>query len=391
MRTLVPKALLILGVALCINMLCVNAAGADSATFVYRGNTFTDITGEPGVFSEKDRVTGHFTVNCSIAHPEGDCANLPYDNYYWMGAVALESVELSAGPARLPTDDGYADVNAFWFSTDSSGRIVDWDIDLSLWDPSGIINVDTDNKPWGPVDSAAVSGAFANVAGDPGTWRRIGRPGKRPNPFFRDQNRTYGNDVGASACLRFPDLNLDRCADLYAYENYDVKGTFQNTELWINYSFHRVYPDGSSAYAWRWMSCQTGLDTIKALPNRVNLVAMLDPNAPECFTDGFREDCDPSNNCEMSWWGYTVPTEVTGEWIDPLNTSKAVVNQTYESYDPWSETFYKTVTHCNERGGDHMTSGGFAIGVREFPFEGLDTDGWNFYWVRSCNDHQTEK
>ena len=133
MRSLVPKALLFLGTALCINILCVNAASADSATYVYRGNNFTDIQGEPGVFSTKDRVTGHFTVNCSIAHPEGTCANLPYDNYFWMGAVTLESVELSAGPASLPTDDGHADVNAFWFSTDSNGQIVFWDIELSLW------------------------------------------------------------------------------------------------------------------------------------------------------------------------------------------------------------------------------------------------------------------
>jgi hypothetical protein len=71
MRSLIPKVLLFLGTALCINVLCVNPASADSATYVYRGNNFTDIQGEPGVFSTKDRVTGHFTVDCGIAHPEG--------------------------------------------------------------------------------------------------------------------------------------------------------------------------------------------------------------------------------------------------------------------------------------------------------------------------------
>jgi hypothetical protein len=308
-----------------------------------------------------------------------------------MGAVALDSVELSAGPASLPTDEGHADVNAFWFSTDSSGQIVDWDIDLSLWDPSGIINVDTDNRPWGPVDSAAVSGGFANVVDNPGKWRKLGRHGMRPNPIFRDQSRTYGHEVGASVCVNLPHLNLDRCADPYASENYDAKGTYQYTDLWINYGIQRIYPDGSSAYAWRWMSCQVGLDAIEVQPIRVTLAAMPNPNTPECFSDGFREDCDPFGNCEVSWWGYTGPTEVTGEWMEPLNTTKAVVNQTSESYDPWSDTFSRTVTHCNERGGDLMTRGGFAIGNREFPFEGIATQGCSFYGLRSCNDQQTER
>jgi hypothetical protein len=139
------------------------------------------------------------------------------------------------------------------------------------------------------------------------------------------------------------------------------------------------------------MSCQVGSDLIKAQQNSVTLSAMLDPNGPECFSDGFREDCDPFGNCEMSWWGYTGPTEVTGEWMDPLNTSKAVVNQTSESYDPWSGTSYKTITHCNESGGDVMANGGFAIGPREFPFEGFATQGWSFYSLRSCNDQNTQR
>ena len=118
---------------------------------------------------------------------------------------------------------------------------------------------------------------------------------------------------------------------------------------------------------------------------------MLDPNGPECFSDGFLEDCDEWGNCEVSWWGYSEPTEVTGEWIDPLNTSKAVVNQTSNNYDPMSDTFFRTVTHCNESGGDLMTRGGLSIGNRSFAFEGIDTQGGSYYWLRHCNDQQTEK
>ena len=78
MRSLGKKAILSACSALCLTMLCVGAASADSATYVYRGNNFDDIQGEPGIFSTNDRVTGRFTVDCSVAHMEGTCANLPF-------------------------------------------------------------------------------------------------------------------------------------------------------------------------------------------------------------------------------------------------------------------------------------------------------------------------
>ena len=390
MRSLVPKALLFLGTALCINILCVNAASADSATYVYRGNNFTDIQGEPGVFSTKDRVTGHFTVNCSIAHPEGTCANLPYDNYFWMGAVTLESVELSAGPASLPTDDGHADVNAFWFSTDSNGQIVFWDIDLSLWDPSGIINVDTDKKPWGSaIDSAAASGGFANVDDDPGKWRKVGRPGGRPATVFQNHNRVYGNGVAADVCVDSPDRQ--RCAYLNAWEDYDLKGTFQFTGIDINYWFIRFFDDGGYRTWWRWMFCEAGPGSIAAHTNDVTLGAVLDPDSPECQTYGERVDCDALGNCDYAQSGFVGPLEVTGEWIQPINTTKRVMNETSIVYDPWSETAQRSMVHCNENGGDMMKRGGFYIGFRYFPFDGFATQGWTNYWLRSCNNDYKEK
>ena len=389
MRSLGKKAILSACSALWLTMLCVGAASADSANYVYRGNNFDDIQGEPGIFSTNDRVTGRFTVDCSVAHMEGTCANLPFADYFALGAVDFESINFSAGPATLPTAEGFADITAFHFSTDSNGQIVDWDIDLSLFDPTGIINVDTDNNPVpGPIDSAAALDGFANVYGDPGKWRRLGPPGKGPTPHFKTHSRTYGNDVGANVCVEFS--NVQRCADLFASENYDVQGTYRYTDLWINYWFYRAYPEGGWRQGWRWMSCQVGMDAIKAHQNGVTFAAVLDPNGPECFSEGFREDCDAEFNCEVIPWPYVDPTEVTGEWMEPLNTIKNVVNQTFESFDPWSGASSRTMSHCIERGGELMNQGGFWIGNREFVFEGQGTPGWSHYWLRSCNDKYSE-
>jgi hypothetical protein len=389
MRFLTTKLFILVCSAMCINTLCINAAGADSVTYDYRGNNFVELQGESGIFSTKDRVTGRFTLNCSAAHIEGTCANLPFDNYFALGAVELESMSFSAGPASLPTADGDAVIAGFNFSTDSNGQIVDWDIDLFLDDPSGVINVDTDNSIYGPIDSAAALGGGAVIFDDPGKWKNIGRPGRRSTPTFKDHNRTYGNDVGASICVDIP--NGQRCADLYAGENYDVKGTYQHTDLSINYWFYRSFPEGGWRQGSYWVSCQVGLDAIRAHQNRVTLEAMIHPNGPECYSDGIFEECDAFYNCERRPWGISNPTEVTGEWIDPMNTSTVIVNQTDKYYDPWSETSQRSMVHCNESGGNVMTDGGFSIGIRHFPFEGFDTQGWSQYWLRSCNNSYQAK
>jgi len=145
-----------------------NAALAESAIYVYLGNPFTEFQGED-LFDQDDRVAGRFSIDCFIAHTAGDCRSLPYQNYYDLGAVTLRPLSFLAGPAALPTAAGDVNINGFKFSTDSDGNIVDWDIDLSLEDPSGVINVDTDNS----LDSAAALGAFANNNGMPGYWRRV--------------------------------------------------------------------------------------------------------------------------------------------------------------------------------------------------------------------------
>jgi hypothetical protein len=144
------------------------AAESLTVTYHYTGNNFhpDEISGTPGIFTPSDKVTASFTVNCELAHDAGDCRNLPYQNYYALGAVDTTSVNFAAGPAKLPTARGFTNIQRFSFSTDSSGHIVQWDMDLFWPDVTGILNVDTDNQ----LDSATAEGAGATTFGRPGVW-----------------------------------------------------------------------------------------------------------------------------------------------------------------------------------------------------------------------------
>ena len=155
--------------ALFINILLANSAHALSVTYSYEGNYFVEIQDATKVFSTSDKVVGKFTLDCAMVHPADNCKNLRYANYAQLGAVGLDPFGFSAGPAMLPTADGNVDIAQFTFSTDSNAQIVDWNIDLGFPDPSGFINVDTDNEGEG-LDSAAALGGGAVIAGQPGTW-----------------------------------------------------------------------------------------------------------------------------------------------------------------------------------------------------------------------------
>ena len=153
--------------ALCLAILHTSSVAALSMDYLYRGNPFVEVEGITGLFSTSDRVSARFTLDCTVAHSEGTCRNLPYDDYFLLGAIDAKSMRFTAGPVVLPTADGRYEVSTFSFSTDYEGRIVNWDIDLFLREP--LLNVDTDNVNGG-IDSAGAPGEFANVMGQPGVW-----------------------------------------------------------------------------------------------------------------------------------------------------------------------------------------------------------------------------
>jgi alpha-tubulin suppressor-like RCC1 family protein len=142
-------------------------------TYSYKGNYFNEFDGEPSVFSTSDRVIGQFTINCRVAHSSGDCMNLPYADYFERGAIDIGSISFSAGPARLPASEDSAQIQSFFFSTDSTGHITDWDIILFVNSP--LLNVDTDSVNGG-IDSAAALGGGAVLYGNPGTWSIVENP-----------------------------------------------------------------------------------------------------------------------------------------------------------------------------------------------------------------------
>ncbi len=161
------SGLFMLASAVFCNALLATSVAALSMEYLYRGNYFVELEGVTGLFTYSDRVTARFTIDCAIAHSEGNCRNLPYDDYFLSGAVAAESMDFSAGPVALPTADGNVEVRSFSFSTDYRGQIVDWDMDLFLSEPW--LNVDTDNVNGG-IDSAGAPGESASVSGQPGLW-----------------------------------------------------------------------------------------------------------------------------------------------------------------------------------------------------------------------------
>ena len=178
-------------------------------------------------------------------------------------------------------------------------------------------------------------------------------------PIFSDHSRAHGNEAIASVCVEVPNRPVERCAYIHAWEHYDVKGAHQFTGMYINYKFRRSNNDGSYRYGQAQLFCQTDLETMKADPNHVRIDAILHPDGPECNSWGMIKDCDANDDCEPpAPWSFSDPTVVTGEWLDPINTSKVVVNRKNDFFDPWSATSHKTVEHCNESWGDVMSRGG---------------------------------
>jgi len=58
----------------------VKSAYALSVNYSYLGSKFTEIEGEPDIFSSDDRVTARFSIDCAIAHVAGTCINLPFND-----------------------------------------------------------------------------------------------------------------------------------------------------------------------------------------------------------------------------------------------------------------------------------------------------------------------
>lgn len=209
-------------------------------------------------------------------------------------------------------------------------------------------------------------------------------------PVFKEQNRIYGNSVYASSCNQIENGTI--CRDVSAWENYDVKGTYEYTEASISNSRNQYNPDdGSYANGYRYLSCLTSQKAISAKPNSAALEAVLDPSAPECYSYGYMESWDPINGYQFEPWSYAVPMIIAGEWLDPFNYGESKSNQKNSYYDGWSGVTTNTVEHCKNSWGDAMRAGGFSINTRSWAFEGPDGPAWGFFGLSTCNSNNAQQ
>ncbi|MDH5622246.1 MAG: hypothetical protein OEY74_09210 [Gammaproteobacteria bacterium] len=207
---------------------------------------------------------------------------------------------------------------------------------------------------------------------------------------FNQQNRSYGNWAGAGLCYDISDGYI--CRDLYAWENYDVKGLYEFTEAAINIYRYRSDPsDGSWSNSWRYLSCPIDKQALAAHPNGVTLEVTLDPEGAGCYSFDYMETCDPINGCQIEPWPFPGPMAVSGEWGDPFSYGQSKMIQNGTNYDGWSGTTSKYMQQCEQRWGDAMQSGGFSMGIRSFEFTGPDGPVWSNYSLSSCNDHNMQQ
>lgn len=206
-------------------------------------------------------------------------------------------------------------------------------------------------------------------------------------PLSKNQNRAYGNSAGAAHCEYSE--NGYRCMNVYAFEEYDVKGAYEFTRASTGSDFFQYDPvNGSSSFGWRYLSCPVDKQVLSAQGVQVVVETTLDPDATGCESWGQIQTCDAYYVCQYSEWRYEDPVYVAGWWVDPADHSTATVNMRGSYYDPWSETSTDFSRHCRQTYGYAMRDGAFFVNDELFWFEGYDNPSvWSDFQITSCNNN----
>jgi len=202
-------------------------------------------------------------------------------------------------------------------------------------------------------------------------------------PLSNVQSREYINGVDANGCWDIP--GGQRCINVTAWENYDVKGTFQYTEAAINTSFYRLNDDGSWVQSSRYLGCPVDPNAISVLPHGASLEVTLDPAMPGCYSDGQRLTCDAEGNCNVEPWGFPGVVEISGDWIDPMNYASSAYLFRNSFHDGWTNTSGTVVQQCREDHGDAMQDGGFYLNNVFYAFAGLAGPFNSAFHTMRCN------
>jgi hypothetical protein len=209
-------------------------------------------------------------------------------------------------------------------------------------------------------------------------------------PEVNYQGRMYGNWLGGSLCSEI--VNGTFCRDLFAVENYDVKGTYEYTEASLTHTRNQYDPsDGSWTNGWRYLSCPVDKKAISAHGNSATFEATLDPDAPGCYSYGSMESWDPINGYQYEPWVFPVPMNVVGKWIDPFNHGRETMKIKETSYDGWTDTSGKFDRYCTRNWGELMRDGGFSVNDRVYPFEGPEGPAMSYFSLNSCNTHSVQR
>ena len=214
-------------------------------------------------------------------------------------------------------------------------------------------------------------------------------------PMYKFNSRSYGNLAAAGGCSDFD--GGYRCRNVQVWENYDVKGTYEYTEVFYQNERYWWDPD-SDAYdhRWRYIVCPVDQKSIAALPKRVTIDIVINPEDPGCYQDGWHYGYDPDTGYYSEPFGFTGIWAIEGEWMKPFSYGSSVWNEKSKSYDGWSETTFHGVHHCNSRWGELMTSGGWSVSTPNgrtffYGFEGPYGPMWSYFNVSSCNDKDMQK
>jgi hypothetical protein len=142
-------------IALASLFLSVTGAKADTFTYTYTGNDFTDVSGP---YTTSEKLTGMFNLSAAIPanHPFSDVSSL------------VLSFTMSDGVQTITSAEGF--VEHFSFSTDSTGAITLWLAEVTI-NPGTAPSITTENFGVAALDMGALTNFLSGQnSGSPGTW-----------------------------------------------------------------------------------------------------------------------------------------------------------------------------------------------------------------------------
>lgn len=200
-------------------------------------------------------------------------------------------------------------------------------------------------------------------------------------PFDHIVSRSLASYAIAEYCVNLADGYS--CRRVQAFDAVDLKGAYAFTG--VNILINGVdYSGGGGVETYQTLDCLLERGSLAVSPRGATLDATLDPGSVACNQWGYRCDWD-TGDCEEVLFESEVSVQAT--WSQPINTRSGQTHRRNQN----AVTGESLNFVCNERGGDLMREGGFAINGDYTPFDGrsepYDEDSflWSEYFDQGCN------